>query len=69
MVVAIKYNEDEYYTTDFYAKLGGISIIEMNTLEYEFASMIHFNLFITQELFFKYYELLSNSTNEESKKK
>ena len=68
LVVAFKYNEDEYYTTDFYAKLGGISIIEMNTLEYEFASMIHFNLFITQELFFKYYELLSNSTNGESKK-
>ena len=68
MVIAIKYNEDDYYTSDFYAKLGGISISEMNILEYEFASMIHFNLFITQELFFKYYELLSNSSNEESKK-
>ena len=68
MIISIKYNEDEFYTSDFYAKLGGISTIEMNTLEYEFAGMIHFNLFISQELFFKYYELLSNSTNGESKK-
>ena len=64
MVVAIKYNEDEFYTLDFYGKLGGISKFEMNILEYEFACMINFKLFITEELFYKYYELLVNTSSE-----
>ncbi len=64
MVVAIKYNEDEFYTLDFYGKLGGISKFEMNILEYEFACMINFKLFITEKLFYKYYELLLNSSSE-----
>ncbi len=65
MVVAIKYNEDEFYTLDFYGKLGGISKLEMNILEYEFACMINFKLYITEELFYKYYELLLNSSSTE----
>ena len=63
MVLAIKYNEDEFYTSDFYGKLGGISKIEMNYLEYEFACMIDFRLFITEDLFYKYYELLVSSNS------
>ena len=64
MVLAIKYNEDEFYTSDFYGKLGGISKIEMNNLEYEFACMVNFRLFITEDLFYKYYELLVSSNSE-----
>ena len=64
MVVAIKYNEDEFYTLDFYGKLGGISKFEMNILEYEFACMINFKLFITEELFYKYFGLLVNTNSE-----
>ena len=64
MVVAIKYNEDEFYTLDFYGKLGGISKFEMNILEYEFACMINFKLFITEELFYKYFGLLVNTSSE-----
>jgi hypothetical protein len=64
MVVAIKYNEDEFYTLDFYGKLGGISKFEMNILEYEFACMINFKLYITEELFYKYYELLVSTSSE-----
>ena len=60
MVVAIKLNEDEFYSSEFYAKLGGISKMEMNNLEYEFAAMINFNLFVKEELFYKYYDLLIN---------
>ena len=46
MVIAIKFNEDEFYSSEFYAKLGGISKAEMNFMEYEFLSMIDFNLFV-----------------------
>ena len=67
MVVAIKFNEDEYYTSDFYAKLGGISKLEMNLLEYEFVTMINFNLFIKEDLFYQYYDLLKNYENKNDK--
>ena len=78
MVVAIKFNEDEFYTSEFYGQLGGISKIEMNNLEYEFATMINFNLFIKEDLFYQYYNLLKtyknnmvndNSNDDKSNKK
>ena len=66
MVIAIKYNEDEIYPSDFYAKIGGISKNEMNNLEYEFVCMIDFKLFISEDLFYKYYDLLAeNDSNNE----
>ena len=70
LVIAVKYNEDEFYSSEFYAKLGGISKAEMNIMEYEFITMIHFNLFIKEELFFKYHDLLLNEekdSNEDEK--
>lgn len=30
IVVAIKYQDDEYYKNEFYAKVGGIPILELN---------------------------------------
>ena len=46
MILAIKYNEDEFYSTEFYAKLGGITKVELNLMEYEFINLINFNLFV-----------------------
>jgi hypothetical protein len=65
MVVAIKYNEDEYYPMKIYAKLGGISKAEMCFLEYYFVSLIKFNLFVTKELFDKYNDYISSADEEE----
>jgi hypothetical protein len=65
MVIAIKCNEDEFFSSEFYAKLGGISKAEMNYMEYEFLSMINFDLFVKEELFFKYHNLLINDGNED----
>ena len=70
LVIAVKFNEDEFYSSEFYAKLGGISKTEMNIMEYEFITMINFNLFIKEELFFKYHDLLLNEekdSNEQEK--
>ena len=66
MILAIKYNEDEFYSTEFYAKLGGITKVELNLMEYEFINLINFNLFVQEELYFKYHDLLLNDGNEES---
>ena len=65
MVVAIKYNEDEYYSIKFYAKLGGVPKTEMIFLEYYFVSLINFNLFIKKELFDKYDDYISSAESEE----
>ena len=65
MVVAIKYNEDQYYSIKFYAKLGGVTKTEMIFLEYYFVSLINFNLFIKKELFDKYDDYISSAESEE----
>ena len=68
LVISVKYNEDDFFSSEFYAKLGGISKTEMNYLEYEFISMINFNLYIKEDLFFKYHDLLINDEKYDSNK-
>ena len=41
MVLAIKYNEDDYYSNKYYAKVGGINLEEINTLEYNLLILLN----------------------------
>jgi hypothetical protein len=50
-VLSIKYNEDVKYTNEYYAKIGGIQIKKFNKFEYEFITLINFDLFIHHETF------------------
>jgi hypothetical protein len=61
--MAIKYNEDDYYSNTFYAKVGGISLEEVNILEVEFLKMIKYTLFIDSDIFEKYTIYLKNYQN------
>ena len=54
LVVATKYNEDDYYSNEFYAKVGGVSLEELNQLEYNILILLNFNVYIDDELFEKY---------------
>lgn len=54
MVVALKYNEDDYYSNEYYAKVGGISLKELNQLEYNILILLDFNLFIDDALYENY---------------
>lgn len=65
MLVSIKYNEDDYFSNEFYAKVGGIRMAEMNKLEYEFLSLIEFNLFVNEEVFNKYNTYLISAHDDE----
>lgn len=58
MLVAIKYNEDDYFANEFYAKVGGITRVEMDRLEYEFLALVDFKLFVDEEIFNKYHKYL-----------
>ena len=65
MIIAIKYNEDGYYLNKDYAKIGGVTITELCFLEYNFVSLINFNLFVSDELFKKYNDYISSADSEE----
>lgn len=56
IILAIKYNEDDYYANDYYAKVGGITLQEINSLEYECVKLLKHKLFVDGE-FYKKYEM------------
>lgn len=51
LVVATKYSEDKYYKNSYYAKIGGIQINDLNSLEKKFLLLLDFDLFVTHEQF------------------
>lgn len=53
-IVAIKYNEDRIYDNDFYSKVGGVTKKDLNKLEFNFLTLIGFNLFVDDETYKKY---------------
>ena len=59
-ITSIKYHEDEMYSLQLYAKIGGVSLKEIINLEYEFMKLIQFNLFVKEDLFNKYKSNLIN---------
>ena len=58
MIVSIKVNEDDLFSNSFYAKVGGVSLQELNKLEQGFLSLIRFRLYIDINLFNKYQNTL-----------
>ncbi|KAM3139942.1 hypothetical protein pb186bvf_007973 [Paramecium bursaria] len=58
MMIAIKYQDDDYYKNEYYAKVGGITLKEVNQLEAEFLKLIDFELFIEESLFNGYVQKL-----------
>lgn len=54
MIVAIKYNEDDYFNSIFYSKVGGVSKKELEKLEYQMLTLINFELYVSEAVFNKY---------------
>lgn len=65
-ILAIKYNEENYYSMIFYSKLGGVYLSELKTLESEFLILIGYKLFVETKLFDKYYNDLMSLKNDDS---
>ena len=53
-MLAIKYNEDHYYDNSFYARVGGVSLEELNFLEREMLLLLRYELYVQPQLFQKY---------------
>ena len=54
LILAIKFNEDDYFSNEFYAKVGGITNAEFNRLESETFNLLDHNLWIDLDLYEKY---------------
>ena len=58
VMLATKFIDDTCYKNDYYARVSGITLKEMNNLESEFLQSIGFDLFVNPILFFRYREKL-----------
>jgi len=64
LLLAIKYNEDLYFTNEQYAKVGGVSVQELNDLELYSIQLLNFNLFISEDIYEKYVQYITNYSNK-----
>ena len=58
ILLAIKFNEDLCYKFSFYAKVAGISVLELKKLEIDFIILIRFKLYIKNDDFERYKQYL-----------
>lgn len=58
ILLAIKFNEDDYYSNSYYAKVAGITLEEINLLEFEFLRLIKYQLYIKTAYYTKYHDYL-----------
>eukprot|EP01036_Dinobryon_divergens_P025097 gene25097-33613_t len=54
ILLAAKFHDDLYYNNAFYAKLGGLSLEELNKLELELLGLLDFSLCVKAPLFKRY---------------
>lgn len=60
ILIAIKYNEDNFYDNKFYAEIAGVKLNELNTIEYNFILLCDYKLFVSDETFDKYNTYLNS---------
>merc|ERR1711862_280637 len=64
IMLAAKFFDDAYYNNAYYAKVGGVLVAEMNSLEVEFLFRINFSLHVTPDVYSKYHaELLLHAVS------
>ncbi len=57
LLAAIKYCNDDLYPNTYYARIGGISLEEMNMIEITFCALLGFEFFVDRETYDKYEEV------------
>ncbi len=66
LLLAIKYNEDIYFTNEQYAKIGGVTLQEINDLESFSIDLLDYNLFISEDIYQKYLNYITNYSNDKN---
>ncbi len=58
ILISIKYNEDNVFKNDYYAKVAGVNLNEINKMEFEFINLLNFNVYIDPDVFKNYKKLI-----------
>lgn len=58
VMVAAKFADDFFYKNEYYAKIGGITKIDINALELELLNQLSYNLFVSEEELMVYLDRL-----------
>jgi hypothetical protein len=57
-LIAIKFNEDLFYENSFYAKVGGISLQEINSLEQHLLKSLDYKLYLPNDVYYNYQKFI-----------
>jgi len=57
-VIALKFQDDDYHDNAYYAKVGGLSLKELNRLEREFVRMLDWSLHVDAEQYATYRDMM-----------
>ncbi|CAD8114239.1 unnamed protein product [Paramecium sonneborni] len=58
IVLAIKFQDDDYYRNDYYSKIAGITLKELNQLESELLELLNYDLYISKDRYNNYLKKL-----------
>lgn len=64
LVLAVKFQDDVFYTNSYYAKVGGIAVEELNELESLFLQLLDYHLCVKEAVFAAYVELTKRTAGE-----
>lgn len=53
--ISIKYNEDFFVKADYYSKIAGVSIKDLNALEYQMCVAMNFDFYVKSEYYQQYF--------------
>ena len=62
ILIAIKFNEDQYYDNTYYSQIAGVTTKELGVLEVELLDSIGYNLYVRDEEYRKYLAYLTELT-------
>jgi len=67
IMLGAKFFDDHYFNNEYFSKIGGVSLEEINLLEIEFLFMISFDLFVETDMYESYkMKLLSQTKSSKS---
>jgi len=61
LLCSAKFFDDTYFNNEFYARVGGIGVKELNCLEVEFLTLINFDLFVRFQVYRDFYVEISSA--------
>ena len=62
--ISCKLYDDKKYNLNIMSKIGGVSELELFNLEYELCSLLNFQLYINDNIYYQYQDFLLSEINK-----